>query len=205
MKLVIREKKSLKEEYEQYEVDPADHGGTFNYTAEVDPMVFLKLTTPKGENKFYDTFLKAVKGQKDLKKIKEIFLSMNPDPLENVAHNVVDRAIKNLLSKGYFDPSMAGMSSLVITIRPFPYVQNHEGRARIFMRMLADAMNGKRTKSVEISLTTFNNSWENLVKQIKFEKEKHNNDIFSWTSGQKLAGEKCEDQKTSSFTNVKRA
>ena len=81
-----------------------------------------------------------VKGQKDLEKIKEIFLSMNPDPLENVAHNVTDRAIKNLLAKGFFDQSMAGRSSLSVMIRPYPYVENHEGRARVFMKMIRDIL-----------------------------------------------------------------
>ena len=202
MRLVLREKRSLKE---QGEINKEDIGKTFNYKADIDPISFLKLTTPKSEAKFYDTFLKMVKGQKDLEKIKEIFLSMNPDPLENVAHNVTDRAIKNLLAKGFFDQSMAGRSSLSVMIRPYPYVENHEGRARVFMKMISDAMNGKKTKSIEINLITDNNSWENLETQNKEAKLKSGEDVFPWVMGQKLAGEKGEAQKISSIQNVKRA
>jgi hypothetical protein len=198
MRLIIKEKNKLKEE-----INPKDFGGYFTYTADILPLDYLAPITPKGDYKFYKLFLNKFKEvnpqERTIQKAKEIFLSLNPDTIENVAANVVNRAIMNL-TKAPFDPALAGKSSLSVSYKAFPLVVSHEGRARAFMFILDSMLRNKPLKKININLIFSDNSWENLVNDI----DHIGKPIFDQILGQRMGGEKGDSLFIKKLENVKR-
>jgi hypothetical protein len=134
-----------------------------------------------------------------IEKAKEVFLSLNPDTIENVAANVVNRAILNL-SKSPFDPSLAGKSSLSVSYKGFPLVVSHEGRARAFMFILDSMLKNKPLKKININLIFSDNSWENLVNDT----DQTGKPIFDQITGQRMGGEKGDSLFINKLENVKK-
>lgn len=157
-----------------------------NYTANIKPIDFLELTTPTKEFKFYSYFINHLKklNIKDVSSAKEEFNKMNPDLENNVAHQVVSRALKNYDNESFIS---SGIPSLSLIIRSVPYTIGHEGRARSFRTILFNYLNGKAQKDIKINLIISPES----AFSIEYFIDQFNKDGETWIIGQVLAGEKC--------------
>lgn len=169
-----------------------------NYTAKMKPIHFLELTTPKQEFDFYGDFINHLKNLniKDIALVKEEFLKMQPDVENNVAHQVVSKAINYYNKKEFIE---AGIPSLTLIIKAVPYTIGHEGRTRSFRNILFNFLNGKNQKDMEINLIISPESAYSLEYFI----DKFNKQGDAWITGQVLAGEKCGVVRLKNIKDIK--
>lgn len=181
------------------EVSDMPIGHEIDYTAKMFPLDFLTLVTPIQEFPFYKKFLNAIKKEKirDIDGVKRVFDSFNPDIGDNVAHNVVERAIK------YFDSSKPHehVPFLAVEIKGGQGVVGHEGRSRCFGYLLLDALKIKKTDKITVNIKTTADSLKTLESRMQ---ENIEMNIGDHLLGQKLAGHKSGAVPLISITDLQR-